>query len=179
MAIDFSFLVRNDSLFEMLLPFILIFAIIFAILQATKILGGKKNIDAVIAIVFGLLLIRSTTAVETINRFLPNVSLAIIVVLMILLLLGIFLGKQYEWASGMKMIAVVASFVVVLWIFSASYWTRFGIPNVFGGFSSETKGIIIFIVLLIVIVSFVSRDDSDKKGAKDLLNELGDAIFKK
>ena len=93
MAVDFSFLTDNNSVFELLLPFVLIFTIIFAILQATKILGAKKNIDAIIAIVFGLLLIRSTAAVQTINRFLPNVSLAIIVLLMILLI------KRKFWSS--------------------------------------------------------------------------------
>ena len=177
MAVDFSFLTDNNSVFELLLPFVLIFTIIFAILQATKILGAKKNIDAIIAIVFGLLLIRSTVAVQTINRFLPNVSLAIIVVLMILLLLGIFLGKEYKWASGMKGIAALLSAVVVLWIFSGSSLSRFGIPNVFGGLSSETKGIIVFIVVLIIIVSFVSRDESKKKGGGDRLKDLGKSIF--
>lgn len=179
MAVDFDFLVRNDSLFEIILPFILIFAIIFAILQATKILGGKKNIDSVVSIVFGLLLVRNQVAVEAINKFLPNVSLAIIVVLMVLLLLGVFLGKEYEWAGGMKLLSAVVSVIVVLWIFSASYWTRFGIPNIFSGLSSETKGVIIFIVLLIIVVAFVTRDEGERKKLKDVLEDLGESIFKK
>ncbi len=178
MAIDFRFITQNDSLFEMLLPFILIFSIIFAVLQATKILGGKKNIDAIIGIVFGLLLIRSTVAVDAINRFLPSVSLAVLVILMVLLVLGVFLGGKVEWAGGMKSIAVVLSIIIVLWIFSESYWRRFGLPNVFGTLSSQTKGIIVFIVLLVIVVSYVSRDEENKKGIGGRLKDVGDAIFK-
>lgn len=177
MAVDLSFLTRNE-VFDILLPFILIFAIIFAVLQTAKILGGKKNIDAIVSIVFGLLLIRSEVAINTINRFLPNVALAIIVVLMILLLLGVFLGKDYEWASGMKFIAAILSLIVVLWIFGASYWNRFGVPNIFGNLSSETKGIILFIVILIIIVAAVGGEDKDTKmGSR--FKKIGESIFEK
>ena len=137
----------------------------------------RVSVDALISIVFGLLLIRSTTAVETINRFLPNVSLAILVILMVLLVIGVFLG-EFEWASGMKSLAVVLSILIVLWIFSESYWKRFGIPNIFGTLSPETKGIIVFIVILIIIVSYVSRDEEDKKGFGQRLDNIGRSIIK-
>ncbi|MBI2652090.1 hypothetical protein HYX00_01375, partial [Candidatus Woesearchaeota archaeon] len=43
---------------DVLLPFLLIFVIVFAILQKTKILGdSKKNLNVVVAIVVGLLVV--------------------------------------------------------------------------------------------------------------------------
>src|SRR3989344_7385884 len=124
MAVDFSFLTRNDALFNLVLPFVLVFTIIFAVMQTTKILGGKRNIDAIIGLVFGFLLIRNQNIVDTINRFLPNISLLIVVILMVLLVIGVFAGKT-EWSTGVKGLAAVLAVIIVLWIFGASYWTRF------------------------------------------------------
>lgn len=178
MAIDFDFILRNDALFEIILPFVLVFTIVFAVFNTTKILGGKKNIDAVISIVLGLLIIRNKNIIDTINRFLPNVALAIIVILMILLVLGVFLGKEYEWADGMKGFAAVVSLVLVLWIFGSSYWNRLGIPNIFSGLGSETKGILIFIAILVIVVWLVSRDDKEKTSGRELYEKFGKSIFK-
>lgn len=177
-SFDFDAILGNDALFEIVLPFILIFTIIFAVMQTTKVLGGKKNIDAIISLVFGLLLIRNQTIVETINRFLPNISLLIVVILMILLVVGVFAGG-YEWSSGIKGLAAVLAVIVVLWIFGASYWSRFGIPNLFSGLSSETRGILAFLAILVVVIFFVTRDESNRKGIGDRLKDFGDAVFKK
>ena len=177
MAIDFEFITGNSSLFEIVLPLVLIFTIIFAVLQSTKILGGKKNIDAVISLVFGLFLIRSTKAIEVINAFLPNIALVVIVILMILLLIGVFLGEKTEWAHGFKGLAAIIAIVLVLWIFGETYWkSRFGIPNIFDGLSSQTKGILVFIAILIVVIYFVTREGGEKKNKWE---QLGDTIFKK
>ncbi|MFH1592876.1 MAG: hypothetical protein ABIB47_05925 [Candidatus Woesearchaeota archaeon] len=178
MAVDLNFLLGNDSLFDIVLPFVLIFTIVFAIMQSTKILGGKKNIDAIIALVFGFLLIRNGVVVSTINRFLPNVALLIVVLLMILLVVGVFVGEDYGWSSGMKGLAAVLAVIVVLWIFGESYWSRYGIPNIFAGLSSETKGVLTFLAVLIIIVFFVTREGKDKPAGETFKN-FGDAIFKK
>ena len=177
MAIDLNFLLRNDALFDIVLPFILIFTIVFAVMQTTKILGGKRNIDAIIGLVFGFLLIRNQTIVETINRFLPNIALLIVVILMILLVIGVFAG-EYEWATGIKGLAAVLAVIIVLWIFGASYWSRYGIPNIFSGLSSETKGILAFLAILIVVVFFVTREGKEK-GFGERLEDFGKTIFKK
>ena len=177
MAIDFSFLVRNDSLFNIILPFVLIFTIVFAVLQSTKVLGGKKNIDTIISLVFGFFLIRNQDIVKTINNFLPNISLLIVVILMILLVIGIFAGS-YEWSQGMKGLAAVLAVIVVLWIFGASYWSRFGIPNIFSGLGSETQGILVFLAILVIIIFFATREEKGK-GVGERLEDFGKAIFKK
>ncbi len=176
MAIDLRFITGNDTLFEIILPLVLIFTIVFAVLQSTNILGGKKNIDSIIALVFGFLLIRSTKAVEVINSFLPNISLTIIVILMILLVIGVFLGEKAEWAHGLKGFAALIAVIVVLWIFGASYFKKLGVPNVFGNLSSETKGILIFIAVLIILIYFVTREEGEKKNRWE---ELGETIFNK
>ena len=171
-----EFILGNEDLFNIILPFVLMFTILFAVFQASKVLGGKKNIDAILSLVLAFFLVRNQDIIQVINRFLPNVSLAIIVILMILLVIGVFLG-EYEWAHGFKGLAAVAGVIIVLWIFGAAYWANFGVPNYFSNWSSETKGIIIFIAILIIIVFFVTRESKDNRG--DRLEKFGEAIFKK
>ena len=73
--------------FDVFLPFVLIFTLSFAILNKSQILGAKKNIDAIVALVIGLLLVQNQNIVGIINTFLPNVSLVLVVILMFLLVI--------------------------------------------------------------------------------------------
>ena len=58
----------ESGVYDVLLPFLLIFSIIFAILEKTKILGeSKTNINVVVSVVIGLLLIVQRGIVEIIN----------------------------------------------------------------------------------------------------------------
>ncbi|MBI2499504.1 hypothetical protein HYV88_04650 [Candidatus Woesearchaeota archaeon] len=167
MAIDLSFLVGNATLYDIVLPFLLIFAIVFATLSATKILGGNKGAQVIVSIVLGLLLVRNQVIVSIINEFLPNVSLAIIVILMTLLVIGLVLGHGYEWADGVKTLAAIFSVIVVLWIFFGTTLERnFGVTNFFENLSPETKGILVFVLGLIVVVWYVTREE--KKGGEGL-----------
>ena len=69
---------QQMGVYEYFLPFLLIFAIIFAILEKTKILGkDKTNVNVLVSIIIGLLLIVQQGIVATINLFLPRVSLII------------------------------------------------------------------------------------------------------
>ncbi len=181
MAIDLSFLLGNTDLFNILLPFALVFAIVFATLSATKILGGNKGAQVIVSVVIGLLLVRNQMIVGVINEFLPNVSLAIIVILMTLLVIGLILGHGYEWADGVKTLAAVFSVIAVIWIFfGATLERNFGITNFFENLSSETKGILIFVLGLIIVVWYVTREEEKEgKGLKGFLDRLGGIIEKK
>lgn len=83
------------------LPFLLVFAIVFAVLEKTQIFGEHKtNINSVIAVVVGMLLVVQQGIVEIINLFLPRISLIIVVTLMGLLIIAMLAGKKYEGLSG-------------------------------------------------------------------------------
>lgn len=180
MAIDFSFLVGNATLYDILLPFALMFAIVFATLSATKILGGNKGAQIIVSVVIGLLLVRNQAIVGIINQFLPNVSLAIIVILMTLLVIGLILGHEYEWADGVKTLAAVFSIIVVLWIFfGTTLEQNFGVTNFFENLSPETKGILIFVLVLIVLIWYSTREEKKGEGFKGFLKNLEGVISKK
>ena len=95
-AIEF---LRDFGLFDIILPFLLIFALIFAILEKTRVLGEeggkpKKNLNAIVAFVIGLLSIATANIVGIINEALPNIVLLLVVAISFLLLIGSF------WSSG-------------------------------------------------------------------------------
>jgi hypothetical protein len=64
---------------EAILPFILVFTLVFAILQKTKLLGdGKKQIDAIVSLVIGLILISFSYAVGILTILIPFLVISVI-----------------------------------------------------------------------------------------------------
>ncbi len=104
------------GVYQYLLPFLLVFSIMFAILNKTKVLGGKTNIDGVVAMVGGLLLVVQQDIVETINTFLPKVSLIIVVILMFLILVALVAGKEFKGFQGAWMGLFIIVIIVALFM---------------------------------------------------------------
>jgi hypothetical protein len=120
-AAAFSFTDSVDYLvsigvYDVLLPFLLIFSIIFAILEKTKILGANKtNINVIVSVVVGLLLIVQRSIVELINIFLPRVSLMIVVILMGLLVIAMVAGKEFTGLKGTTLgIAIIVIIIAII-----------------------------------------------------------------
>ena len=83
----------NSFFTEMLLPFLLIFVVVFAILQKSKILGeSKAQIDAMVALVVGLLLIGVAGPREIIVGIMPWMAVGIAVILVFMILYGFVAG---------------------------------------------------------------------------------------
>jgi len=87
-------MIFNSPFFvEMLLPFLLVFVVVFAILQKSKILGeGKAQIDAIVALVIGLILIGVPQPRDIIVGIMPWMAVAVAVILVFLILYGFVAG---------------------------------------------------------------------------------------
>lgn len=87
--------------YDVLLPFVLVYAVVFAILEKSGIFsksdGDKqaKNVNAVIAFVFGLFVVASLQTVRYIQDLIVNIVMFIIFILVTLILLGFIFGKDY------------------------------------------------------------------------------------
>ncbi|MEK6909068.1 MAG: hypothetical protein AABX23_03390 [Nanoarchaeota archaeon] len=104
---------------EGVLPFILIFTVVFAILQKSKVLGDdKKQIDAMVALVFGLVTITFARAVGIINQLLPFLAVAIIMILVFMILIALFYkngdGSETKLYGAFKTIMMILAFVAVV-----------------------------------------------------------------
>lgn len=83
----------NPFFTTMLLPFLLVFVVIFAILQKSKILGeDKAQIDAIVSLVIGLLLIGLPQPREIIVGIMPWMAVGVAVILVFLILYGFVAG---------------------------------------------------------------------------------------
>ncbi len=110
----------SSALVQTALVFVLTFTLVFAILQKTKILGdGKKQIDALIALSIGLLVISVGYALEVIYKLIPFLVITLVILLVFMLLLG-SLYKDGEFAIdkwlkiGFGIIIFIALVIAVL-----------------------------------------------------------------
>lgn len=124
LQISFNFgdtikVLQEVGVFDYLLPFLLIFSILFAILEKTKILGSEKtNINIVVSTVVSLLVLVQPGIIQTINLFLPRVSLIIVVILMGLLVISMVSGEHYQGLKGsvfaLAVILIIISIIIAL-----------------------------------------------------------------
>ncbi len=87
--------------YDVLLPFILVYAVVFAILEKSGIFSKSdndkqsKNVNAIIAFVFGLFVVASIQTVRYIQDLIVDIVLVMIFILVTLILLGFVFGKDY------------------------------------------------------------------------------------
>lgn len=186
---DIFLYMQDMGVIDVLLPFLLIFTVVFAVLEKAKIFGEKKkNINVMISLIIGLLVVFPHVTgtyppggdiVEIMNSAIPNISIIVIAIIMLLILIGIF-GKDLTFA-GTPLVGVVAilSFLTVAYIFAvAAGW---------GGISSldwlkdpQTQATIVVILVFGILIWLITKEPSDpsKKGAVGRLMDSFKDILK-
>lgn len=180
---DFILRLNDWGVADVLLPFILVFTIVFAIMQKTEILGkGKKNINVMISLVMGLAVVfphvlgvlpPESDPVNIINNALPNVSIVLVAIVMLLLLIGL-LGGEIKWlgTSVSGWVALIC-FLIIIFIFGrAAGWFMGRLPNWLQWLDDpDTQAMIIILLVFGIIVWFITKDDTNRKS-----NLLGGAM---
>jgi len=153
---------------EMLLPFLLVFVVVFAILQKSKILGdGKAQIDAMVALVIGLLLIGLRQPREIIVGVMPWMAVGLAVLLVFFILYGFVAGDLSKAPDWMKITFGILAGLFTLGVIL--YVSGFG-SVVMGWFSSSGSSGIWTNVLMVVLVlgaMAVAMMSGKKKKDKD------------
>src|SRR3990167_646795 len=84
---------------KFILPFLLIFAIVFAILEKTKVFGDdKKQTNAIVSIVIGLIFVGFVSGGDLEKDFLPNNGIKAAVAIFVLIAVAI----AVIWATGFQ-----------------------------------------------------------------------------
>ncbi|MCS7134294.1 MAG: hypothetical protein NZ889_00320 [Candidatus Pacearchaeota archaeon] len=139
-------------IYNVLLPFLLVFAVVFAILEKTKVLGEKRNINLIVSFCITFIFVGVPAMVNVTLRLIPVVSSIIVVLLCLLLLFG-FAGLRVEENKTLRTIlGVILGIALAVVVFWAS-----GAMDKFRGtkISEATLNYIIFFsifVLAIVVV---------------------------
>lgn len=149
----------SSPLIQSALVFVLVFTVVFAILQKTKILGdGKKQIDALVALAVGLLILSAAQALDIIQKLVPFMVVSLIVLLVFMLLLGsLYKQDSFELQTWIKFVFGILIFIAV--VIAVLVITGGGeyILNWFASNSSSawvTNGILIVIVIGAVALAF-------------------------
>ena len=158
------------GVYDVLLPFLLVFSIIFAILEKTKIFGDQKtNINAIVAIVVGLLLVVQKGIVGLINLFLPRVSLIIVVTLMGLLVIAMVAGKEFKGLKG-GVLGIAIIIIIIAVILALTTPPTAGTPWLTPTDKQILLSVGIPLLILILVIGLVTAQPG--KPEKNYLKEL-------
>lgn len=163
-------ILSNPLFVEAILPFLLVFTIVFAILQKTRVLGeGKKQVDAIVALVIGLIVITFARAVGIILVLMPFLAVSMVIILVFLILYGMVFkegefklpGKVQGVIGALAALAVIAIslWATGAWDYLLDMWTN-------SGDSSQILTNVIFVVVILAAVAIVvlpGRSDEKKK----------------
>ena len=181
-AQDILYQLQSSGLYEIALPFLLIFTITFAILEKTKIFGAGKdqeprsNINVVVSVILGLLIINKFEIVDRLNLFLPKVSLFIVVAIMFLILLGVFGANISEGFSGiLLLIFAIVSLFVIYWALTPYVGLDFIGPYWLESWVYDNSSTLIFLVIIGIIIWAVVKKP---RGNNDTFTKFGETIDK-
>tara|TARA_Y100000310_G_scaffold138173_1_gene137078 strand:- start:12934 stop:13440 length:507 start_codon:yes stop_codon:yes gene_type:complete len=156
---------------DYILPFVLVFTLVFAVLQKTKILGeGKKQIDSLVALIIGIILIAFPFARDIVVKLMPFLAVTVAVLLVFMLFYGFVYGKTDDMGKGIKttllIIGSLALITVILIITGAwDYIYSMMFENEGGG------QIWINILLVAVIAGAIIAVVSGKKRVESVSEE--------
>ena len=158
----------NPVVVETVLPFLLVFTIVFAVLQKSEIFGkGKKQIDAIVGLVIGLLVISFAQAVGIIIQLTYFLSISLVIILVFMILVGSFTKEGdffKEMPKGIRWILIIASFiaVVVAVLYITDAWSYLQ-GLFFQGNESNFVMNLIFLAIIIGAVAAVAYGGAKEK----------------
>lgn len=135
---------------DWILPFLLVFVIVFAILQKSKVLGEKPQVDAIVGVVIGLLTVVVPAARIVIDNLVPWLAVAVVVILVFLLLYG-FVGG--ESALKAKWLKIVFGILIGIFVIGVVLWATGAWDTVSGWFNGGSGGEIWINILVLVIIA--------------------------
>ena len=178
---------RDFGLFDVILPFLLVFTVTFAVLEKTRILGStkihgtdesipNKNLNAMVSFVVALLVVATANIVRALNESLPNIVLLLVASLSFLILIGIFVKdelnfaeKHKNWNRGF----IIIMFIGVILIFlNAIYMNiageevsvlEYSIDWIIDNWSGTIFGSIVILVIVVVAIGYITSSKQGKK----------------
>ncbi len=113
-----SNILQSEVLTRFILPFLLVFFIVFAIIEKTKLFGeGKKQLNALISFVIGLIFVSVISPVLIINNLILFLTISLVIMFIILLLWGFVFGEIKEGfkpATWMKWVLGIGIGIAVI-----------------------------------------------------------------
>ncbi len=144
--------------FSYILPFLLIFAIVFGVLSKIKALGENKAVNAIIALVVGLIAVNIDFVPLFFSTIFPQLGVGLAIMLVAVILLEFFFVREdankNSWVNYVYFGIGAIIFLVIL-SKSSDYFGGFG-----SSWWSEYWPLIIGVVFIITVISIIARSGS-------------------
>jgi len=173
------------GIYDVVLPFLLVFTIVFAVLEKSKVLGGekigeneytKKNLNSIVSFVTAFLVIASSRLVAIINETMANVVLLLLVSVCFLMLIGSFYHHEEKvfLEGGWRTLFMVIMFLGVVLIFlnaiklsDGRSVIQFLYDFIASSWTSNFAASVIFLVLIVLFILFVTKDKKKETAKSD------------
>lgn len=134
-ATDSGTIFSSPIFVRTVLPFLLVFTVVFAVLQKSEIFGkDKKQIDAIVALVIGLIVISFSYSTDIIVQLMPFLAVALVILLVFFILWGFAheegkfeIADWVKWViGGVALVAVIIAVLVVSggWNYLLDYFSN-------------------------------------------------------
>ena len=146
---------ESVGLFSYVLPFLLIFALVFGILTKVKLFKENKAINAIIALVIGLMAVQMNFVSAFFAQIFPQIGIALIAILGFFIVIGLFVDPDNPIINWILLgIAAIVFIVVIVQTagalgVSTGYWWQENWVTVIG--------IVIVIALVIAVIASSAR----------------------
>lgn len=177
---DLIYRLEYWGIVDVLLPFLLIFTVVFAIMQKAKPLGDDakaKSYNIVIALVMALAVViphvlgvypENADVVEIMNKALPQVSLILVAILMVLLIVGLFGGKA-TWGGALSGWLAFCAFLVVVYIFGrAAGWFIYLPDWLYWLDNPDTQAMLLVIAVFAIVIWLITKEPGEGKMGENL-----------
>ena len=152
---------------QIILPFILVFTLVFAILEKSKVLGeGKKQINSIISLVIGLLLVGVEPARAVILDIVPVLAVVAVIILVFMILYGFVGGTEDRGVLNKPLqitVGIIAVIVIIITLLTSTGFLDKILEKVKLPGSSEIvqSSVMLIVIVVLLIVALVS---GGKKG---------------
>ena len=165
----------NIGMFDIILPMLLVFVVVYSTLQRTKILTGKKEIDAITALIVSFFLMGNPEVAGFFKPLFANAALGIAILLVFLLMMGLFVAKPKT--GTWNMITMIGGAAVFLWVMSRAT-QYFGYDIIFSQYWwSNNSWWVIPVILLAIIIGVVVS--SGREGSEEDKFEAWEKLYGK
>ena len=175
--VDMIYYLQAIGVADVLLPFFLVFTVVFAVLQKSHVLGkgeGVKKYNVIVSLALGLAVViphvlgtypPGMNVVLILNNALPQVSIFLVAIVMLLLMLGTF-GLSWPGSNEGEggSVVVIASILIITYIFTTSsgligngfpWWLWFLADP-------QTQSMLVTILVFGVVVWLITREPKEK-----------------
>lgn len=157
---------QQAGFFSYLLPFLLIFALVFGILNQIQLFKENKAINAIIALVVGLMSLQFPLVPRFFSEIFPRLGIGLAVILVILIFVGMFIDPE-KGGIFYVLMGVGAVIVVVVLVqtagalgWSSGQWWADNWPMI--------AGAVFILAIIAIIVGAASKGDGTLKSYKAL-----------